>query len=206
MILGITGGVGAGKSTVLAYLAKKYGARILELDRVAEMLQRPGGACYENMLKLLRAYAASSGREEDILLEDGSFDRSAVASLVFGDRKLLGQLNGIIHPAVREYVEAQIRNVSPQELTVIEAALLLEERYDEICDEIWYIYASEEARRERLKKSRGYTDDKITGIMNSQKSDAYFREHCAFVVDNSSDDVENTFKQIDKGLSLHGIL
>lgn len=207
MILGITGGVGAGKSTVLAYLAQSYGAKVLELDRVAEKLQQPGGACYEDMLRLLRPYAAAAGREEDILLEDGKFDRKAVAALVFGDKKLLEQLNGIIHPAVREYVTDRVRSASPQELTVIESALLLdEERYDEMCDEIWYIYAPEEVRRERLRKSRGYSDDKITSIMNSQKSDAFFREHCEFIVDTSSNDVEIMYRQIDKGLSLHGIL
>ena len=207
MILGITGGVGAGKSTVLAYLAQNYGAKVLELDRVAEELQQPGGACYEDMLRLLRPYAAAAGREEDILLEDGKFDRKAVAALVFGDKKLLEQLNGIIHPAVREYVTDCVRSASPQELTVIESALLLdEERYDEMCDEIWYIYAPEEVRRERLRKSRGYSDDKITNIMNSQKSDAFFREHCEFIVDTSSNDVEIMYRQIDKGLSLHGIL
>ena len=206
MVLGITGGVGAGKSTVLSYLERRYGARLLELDRVAEQLQKPGGACYEDMLRLLRPHAGAAGREISLLLEDGSFNRGAVASLVFSDRELLEKLNGIIHPAVRKYVEELLARVSPRELTVIEAALLLEERYDEICDEIWYIYASEDARRKRLRESRGYTDEKITGIMNSQKSDAYFREHCAFVIDNSSDDMENTFKQIDKGLSLHGIL
>ncbi len=206
MILGITGGVGAGKTTVLTYLAQRYGARILELDRVAEKLQKPGAACYEDMLKLLRTYTETAGMKGQLLQKDGSFDRSAVAALVFADRALLEKLNGIIHPAVRRYVAEQVKNSAPGELTVIEAALLLEERYDEICDEIWYIYASEEVRRERLKNSRGYTDEKITGILKNQKSDAYFREHCAFVVDNSSDDVENTFRQIDKGLSLHGIL
>ena len=89
---------------------------------------------------------------------------------------------------------------------VIEAALLLEEHYDQICDEIWYVYTQESVRRQRLQESRGYSDEKITQMMKTQLPDAYFREHCQFVVDNSSDNVENTYEQIDEGLRKHGIL
>jgi dephospho-CoA kinase len=205
MILGITGGVGAGKTTVLTYLAQRYGARILELDRVAEKLQKPGAACYEDMLKLLRTYTETAGMKGQLLQKDGSFDRSAVAALVFADRALLEKLNGIIHPAVRRYVAEQVKNSAPGELTVIEAALLLEERYDEICDEIWYIYADEDTRRRRLKSSRGYSDERITSMIQSQRSDDSFRALCALAIDNSSENVQNTFWQLDRALALRDI-
>ncbi len=204
MILGITGGVGAGKTTVLTYLAQRYGARILELDRVAEKLQKPGAACYEDMLKLLRTYTETAGMKGQLLQKDGSFDRSAVAALVFADRALLEKLNGIIHPAVRRYVAEQVKNSAPGELTVIEAALLLEERYDEICDEIWFVYAEESVRRERLKKSRGYTDEKISDMLASQRSDESYRACCSLTIDNSSENIENTYRQLDEALGERG--
>lgn len=199
-VLGITGGVGAGKSTVLAYLAERYSARVIQCDEAARRLQEPGGPCYGPMAELFGP---------GILLEDGQFDRKKIAELVFSDSRLLKELNGIVHPAVKRYVTQEIeqeKSGGSAPLLVIEAALLLEERYDLLCDEIWYIYAKEPARRRRLKASRGYSDEKISGIMAAQQRDEYFREHCQFVVDNSSDNVENTYEQIDKGLREHGIL
>ncbi len=199
-VLGITGGVGAGKSTVLEYLEERYSARVIQCDEAAKQLQEPGGLCYEPMVRLFGP---------QVLLADGSFDRKKIADLVFSDRELREKLNGIVHPGVKRYVTKEMekaRSSGQVSLLVIEAALLLEERYDLLCDEIWYIHTREEARRRRLKASRGYSDEKINRIMAAQKPDEYFREHCQFVVDNSSDNVENTYEQIDKGLREHGIL
>ena len=199
-VLGITGGVGAGKSTVLSYLEKRYGARVILCDDVARMLQEPGEACYEPMKELLG---------EDVLRMDGSFDRKLVAERVFADGEMLKKLNGIVHPAVKKYVMDEIDEADRAgtvSLMVVEAALLLEDHYDLLCDEIWYIYTENGARIRRLQESRGYSEERIRHMMKSQKPDGFFREHCQFVVDNSSDSVENTYEQIDKGLKEHGFL
>lgn len=199
-VLGITGGVGAGKSTILEYLKDKYHARIIQCDEAAKLLQQPQAACYQPMIELF-------GRE--VLRPDGQFDRKKIAELVFGNDDLRKRLNQIVHPAVKQYVQEEIRRLrleKEEKLVVIEAALLLEEHYDQICDEIWYVYTQESVRRQRLQESRGYSDEKITQMMKTQLPDAYFREHCQFVVDNSSDNVENTYEQIDEGLRKHGIL
>ena len=199
-VLGITGGVGAGKSTVLSYLEKRYGARVILCDDVARMLQEPGKACYEPMKELLG---------EDVLRMDGGFNRKLVAERVFADEEMLKRLNGIVHPAVKKYVTDEINKADQAgavSLMVVEAALLLEDHYDLICDEIWYIYTAPEARIRRLQESRGYSGERIRHMMKNQKSDGFFREHCQFVVDNSSDNVENTYEQIDKGLKEHGFL
>lgn len=199
-ILGITGGVGAGKSTVLSYLEKWYGARLILCDDVARILQEPGGACYEPMRVMFG---------DAFLFPDGTFDRKKIAGIVFSDGHMLGKLNAIVHPAVKKWVQNEIlriRENDPGQLIVIEAALLLEEHYDEICDEVWYIYTEEKVRRYRLQKDRGYSDEKITHMIQNQKPDAYFREYCHFTVDNSSDNMENTYEQIDKGLNTHGFL
>ncbi len=199
-VLGITGGVGAGKSTVLDYLKQRYGARVLQCDEAAKILQEPGGSCYRPMTELLG---------EDVLGRDGRFDRGKIAAMVFAQEEVLKRLNAIVHPAVKEYVVKEIHKERERRkhfLFVVEAALLLEDGYGHICDEIWYIHADERVRRQRLRESRGYSDKKITQIMSTQHTEEYFRQYCQFTVDNSGDNVENTYEQIDEGLKKHGFL
>ena len=81
----------------------------------------------------------------------------------------------------------------------IEAALLIEGGYEKICDELWYIYASEEIRRDRLKKTRGYSDERVDGIFKSQNSEEVFRAHCAVTIDTGIS-LECTKEQVDKAL------
>ena len=94
-----------------------------------------------------------------------------------------------MHPKVREAVEerlAALRTAGFDGYVLIEAALLLEAGYQEICDELWYVYAPEKVRRERLKRNRGYTDEKIDSIMGQQASEALFFKQCDFVLYNDS--------------------
>ena len=84
-------------------------------------------------------------------------------------------------------------------LLVLEAALLIEEHYDEICDELWYIYTSREVRRERLKASRGYSDAGVDRIFASQLSEEQYRSHCSEVIDNNGA-LEETLAQIEEAL------
>ena len=199
-ILGITGGVGAGKSTILAYLSKKYQARVIELDKAAHLCMQPGTDCFDRIVNTF-------GRE--ILTEDGSICRPALSKIVFADRSKVEELNRIVHPAVKNYIREEIQKETEKgsaPFIVLEAALLLEDHYDEICDEIWYIYVEDEVRIARLSSSRGYTPEKTRAVLKNQKSDKEFRRFCQLVIDNSSDNVENTYKQIDRGLGTHGFL
>ncbi len=195
-VLGITGGVGCGKSTVLAYLKECYGAYLIECDQIARELQEAGGVCVPPMTELLG---------ERIVKEDGTIDRQEIARMVFADRSLLEELNGIVHPAVKARVRELIRQQRECRLIVIEAALLLDDHYDEICDEIWYIYADEDTRRKRLKSSRGYTDERITQMFRSQRTDESFRALTQVTIDNSSDNIQNAFGQLDRELALRGV-
>ena len=195
-VLGITGGVGSGKSTVLEYLRESYGAYLIECDDVGRKLQEPGETCYRPMIELC-------GRQ--VVKEDNSIDRRAVAQMVFGDSRLREELNAIVHPAVKERVNQLITEHQDSPLIVVEAALLLDDHYDEICDEIWYIYADEDTRRRRLKDSRGYTDERITQMFRSQRADESFRALCALTIDNSSENVQNTFWQLDNALARRDI-
>jgi dephospho-CoA kinase len=99
---------------------------------------------------------------------------------------------------VRREAEAE-RKKGECSVLVLEAALLIEEHYDEICDEIWYIYTDEAIRRERLKASRGYTDEKIDMIFLSQLGEAAYRRNSSIVIDNNGTPQE-AFAQIEEAL------
>jgi len=199
-VLGITGGVGAGKSTVLDYLNRRYHARIIQADHVAHLLMEPGQAVYYRIVETF-----GSG----ILRGDQTVDRQKLGKLVFDDQNKLMKLNNLVHPAVKEYIANEIareRKEGKVPFVAVEAALLIEDHYETICDELWYIYAEEDVRRKRLLTSRSYSYSKSDSIMKNQLPDEIFRESCQFVVDNSSEIVQNTFEQIDKGLKEHGFM
>lgn len=192
--IGITGGVGAGKSEILSYLGKKTGVRVMLADEIAHELMEVGTDCY----KCLR----QTFNDEDIWNSDGSFNREKLAKVIFSDKLKRDIMNSMVHPAVKEYVIRQQEYEKERgelSLLVLEAALLIEEHYDKICDELWYIYTSEENRRDRLKASRGYSDEKIDNIFKSQLSEEEYRKYCAVVINNNGS-VEVAFEQIDKAL------
>ena len=192
--IGITGGVGAGKSAILSYLAEKPKIKVMLADEIAHDLMEPGTECYKQIVEQFAGL--------DIVTDSGVFDRVKLAQVIFSDDKRREQMNGIVHPAVKEFVQNQYaleKEKNELELLVLEAALLIEEDYGEICDELWYIYTSEENRRKRLKESRGYTDEKIDNIFKSQLSETEFRASTQVTIDNNGD-LEETMKQIEKAL------
>lgn len=195
-IIGITGGVGSGKSRVLSYLEEKYGAVICQADHVAWDLQKPGEKCYQAIVEYFGTC---------ILNADKTINRKKLGEFVFGNETPLSVLNAIMHPAVNEEIRKRIEigKISQAKYFVIEAALLIEENYDEICDELWYIYTSEAVRRVRLKESRQYSDEKIDAIISAQLAEKVFRTSCQRVIDNSAD-FENTVAQIDDIMKLLG--
>lgn len=192
-VLGITGGVGSGKSEVLRYLEEEYGACVCRMDETAKELQRSGTECFRQII----AHFGSR-----VLGSDGELDRTELGRMVFSDREELRALNDIVHPAVFQRVSEDIRQKRAEgnRLYVVEAALL-PETGGELCDELWYIYTDECVRRERLKTSRGYTDEKITGMIASQPAEERFRAVCTVVIDNSGD-FEDTKRQIGEKLKL----
>ena len=191
-IIGITGGVGSGKSRVLSYLEEVYSCVICQADHVAWELQKPGETGYEEIVKHFG---------ETVLNTDRTINRPALGEIVFSDESELLALNAIMHPAVKKKIREIIldEQVKGTELFVLEAALLIEERYDEICDELWYIYTEESVRRERLKESRGYTDEKIDYMIKTQLSEELFRKKCKVVIDNSKN-FEYTCVQIQEAI------
>ena len=192
-VIGITGGVGAGKSEILKYLKEKHGAVVIEADKVGHLLMEPGGACYYSIVEKFGS---------SILNGDQTINRGKLGTIVFADAELLNALNKIIHPRVKSHIVSEIakeRAYHRTELFVVEAALLLEDHYDVICDELWYIDTDADIRAKRLRETRGYDDEKIAGIMANQMSPEEFRNACQAVIDNSGD-LAGTYEQIDRQL------
>ncbi len=178
IVIGITGGAGAGKSLVLEYLSRRHKAVVCQADLIARKLQEPGGECYA---EIVREFG------EGILLGDGALDRRKLADLIFSDPDARRRINKIVHPAVKRRIQAMAEEERRKNTFcfVIESALLLDDGYDAICDEIWYIYADEGQRRERLRASRNYSAKKSEAVFASQLTDSAFRKKCDRVIDNS---------------------
>ena len=189
-VIGITGGVGAGKSEVIKMISSMRECFVVLADDLAKSLEKRGEVCYEPLVELLG---------EAILGDDGEIDSRKMAGVIFseGGNDKLEAVNAIVHPAVKKRILELIdaKRQEGCEYFILEAALLIEDHYDSIVDEMWYIYAPEQIRRQRLKCSRGYGDEKIDEIMKNQLSDSNFREHCSIVIDNGVS-LENTRRQL----------
>lgn len=188
-IIGITGGVGAGKTQVLSYIEAHYRCRIIRADEAAHLLYEPGQACYGRLVGLLG---------QQVINADQTINKKKMAGMIFRDQKLLQGVNEIVHPAVKKYILEQIayeREKGEADYFFIEAALLIEEQYDKIADELWYIHADEAVRERRLAESRHYSAQKTADIMRGQLSETEFRKHCKIVILNNGD-LEETYRQI----------
>ncbi|MBO4390660.1 MAG: dephospho-CoA kinase [Lachnospiraceae bacterium] len=170
IVIGLTGGVGSGKSAVTGILEKEHGAKIIIADQVSHDLMQPGTDTYEKVAAILPKEAFG---------EDGLIDNKGMAGAIFRDEELLKKVNGIIHPdvirAITEEVEALKTSEDPPPYIVIETALIVPGALDEWCDTIWYVYVPQEIRIDRLMSSRNYTREKCLSIMASQPSEDDYR-------------------------------
>ena len=183
-MIGITGGVGCGKSTVLNLIKENFNALIIMADDVAKDLMKKGKKGYDETT--------------------GEIDRPKLASVIFSNPNKRIVLNSIIHPVVKKEIVSMITQAkidNKYDYIFVEAALLLDDHYNVFCDETWYIYADEDSRRKRLKESRGYSDEKIDGIIKSQLGEEEFKKGCDIVVDNSGN-INDTYAQLVKLLQM----
>ena len=188
-MIGITGGVGAGKTQILEYMNSKYGATICQTDAVGKKLQKKGTKCFEDIVECFGT---------KILDEKGELDREKLAAIVFTDNDKLAKLNAIVHPAVWEEVEKKVAKEKRKNtnLFIIESALLIETHYDKMCDEVWYVYVDAVTRKKRLVYARGYDPRKVDDIIAAQLPKDEFMKHCDRVIDNSNI-FEETQMQLD---------
>ncbi len=177
-VIGITGGVGSGKSLVLEYLKENYPCRIYIADKIANDIKEPGSKINEKLVELLG---------DEILNEDGSVNKPVMAAKMFASEELTKKVNEIIHPAVKDYLVDSIESAKKDEnikYVFIEAALLIEAGYKDILDEIWYVRRPSDERFKSLSDSRGYTLEKTKSIMDKQLSDGDFAKNSDRIIEN----------------------
>ena len=170
-VIGITGGVGFGKSHVCKLIAKHLGYPVIDSDSISRKQMEPGGPVLKKVLETFgREYAN----------EDGTLNRSKLASLVFQDEEKLLALSAITHPAVIEEIQETIRGYAKKHIpfVFVESALACSAGYRSFCDELWVVTAPEPVRRYRLKKGRGYTDERISSLFSEQLSEAELKKLC----------------------------
>ncbi|MFP5318091.1 MAG: dephospho-CoA kinase [Acidimicrobiia bacterium] len=145
-MLGLTGGIGAGKSTVAAMLAER-GAVVIDTDEVARDVVEPGGLAYDQVVRRF-------GRE--VLDEHGRIDRSRLAEAAFADDRARADLNAVVHPAVESVVEQRLRELDrPGRVVVLQVPLLVEAGWHRLVDRIVVVDCPEEVAVRRLVDLRG---------------------------------------------------
>ena len=179
MYLGLTGGIGSGKSTAARMFAD-LGAIVVDADAIAKEVLEPGQVGYESVV---------NNFGEEILDSSGNIDRVVLAGKVFGDTTKLKELEEIVHPAVANKV-AQIRESLPAgSIIIYDTPLLIEKSLQQQFDQVIVVLAPEALRTQRLL-ARGLAQNDIIARMSNQATDEQRREIANYVIDNSSTLVE----------------
>lgn len=181
MMIGLTGGIGSGKSTVAALLAEQ-GAMVIDADRVAHEVYLPGAAGHDLILKRFGG---------EVLASDGTVDRVRLGSIVFDDEEALQDLNAIIHPLVRQEVAQRLLQVSaenPDAIVVVEAALMTETGWTGSSGnsgEVWTVIADPDVVIERLVDLRGMDPNDALLRIKAQASNEQRRKFATTVIENN---------------------
>ena len=193
LTLGLTGNLGAGKTTV-AGMFQKLGAKVLNADRMAHELIEPNGACFKAVVRFF-------GEE---ILTDGKIDHKKLARIVFNDSKKLARLNKIIHPKVIQQISKQLVSLRAQRSEakqsfniVIEAALLIESGLHKFVDEIIVVKANRRLQLERILKQRGILKQDALQRLKMQMGIQEKIKFADIVIDNRGN-LNQTEKQVEE--------
>lgn len=188
-IIGITGGVGSGKSTISEILEKQYHAFLINTDQIAHMLMQKDMISYNLIVEYFG---------ESILNQSKEIDRGLLGKIVYQNPLKLKQLNSFTHPYVMKYVAdlIQIKKNEKTNLLCIETALPIEAGLKDFCDEVWYVSVPEDARKSRLLESRDYSEQKIDTIFKRQISEDEYRKISTHIINNNCS-IERLMEQIE---------
>ncbi len=176
-VIGLTGGIGAGKSLVAEVLGG-LGARVIDADKVGHEVYAPGTEGF-------RAVVAAFGAE--VVGEDGQIDRARLGEKVFGNAAELQKLTAIVHPLIRQMVDDRItaaRQDPEVRVVVLEAAILLDSGWDAVTDEVWVVVADRSTIRQRLAEARGLSEAEVDARAAKQMSDEERRSRADVLVQN----------------------
>lgn len=189
-IIGLTGGIATGKTTVAAYLAAAYGLPILDADLYARAAVAPGS---EGLAKIRDRYGP------ELLLADGSLDRQRLGEIVFNDLQERQWLEAQIHPQVRDRLQRDAEKLSQAAVIVMVIPLLFEAEMTDLVTEIWVVTCREDQQRQRLIQRNHLTLEQAMARINSQMTLAEKITQAAIVLDNSGS-LAALQQQIDRAM------
>jgi dephospho-CoA kinase len=182
--IGLTGGIGTGKSVVANVLAE-HGAVILNADHVGHEVYAPGGPAYDEVI-------AEFGRE--VVAEDGSIDRKKLGPIVFSSPEKLARLNAITHPRMKEMMRSKLAEVAGDgvEVAVLEAALLFDAGWDDLTDEVWVTVVDAETAARRASERSGIPVEQVLERIQKAQMASEERIRRSDVVIDTSGTLEDT--------------
>ena len=179
LVVGITGGMGSGKSTVARIFSERYGIPVYEADAEAKkVMHRP-----DVRRKIQDAFGAET-------YVDGKLDTGYLAGLVFGNEKRLKKLESIVHPEVRKDFAGWLQRQKDVPYVILENAILFKSGMDKLCDFVVYVRADKEHRIRRVKQRDGISEAAIEKRLKHQSADNFFIKKSHFVLNNNDSIVQ----------------
>lgn len=202
LLLGITGGAGSGKTTIVELIQATAPTVFLHCDAIAHELMQPGGASYEVLVKEYGEQILMDVPEKNIIRPISRAKLAETAMTTEASRK---RLNSLTHPLVQKKVEEELARLTEEKyrgVVVIEAALLIEAGYKSICDTVWYVHAPLADRIRRMKEKRGYSEEKISAILAGQLSEEEFLANADVVIENPDRPKEEAKQILSKKIAV----
>ena len=175
--IGLTGGIGTGKSLVTSFL-QEQGANVINADLLGHEAYLPGTVGFEQVV---------SEFGEDIVGEDGHVDRQKLGPIVFSDQSNMDRLNAIMHPLIKDMIQTQLDDVEGkgQLIAIVEAAVLIEAGWESLFDEVWVVTADEEEIISRLASRNGLSREDSQKRINSQMTSIERSAHGDVIINNT---------------------
>ncbi|OQY39757.1 dephospho-CoA kinase [Candidatus Atribacteria bacterium 4572_76] len=192
MIIGLTGGIVSGKSTV-ALMFKDLGAKIVDADKLGHSVILPHEPAWEKIVKIFG---------KDVLQNDLTIDREKLGKIVFANQSLLKKLNDITHPEITKIIKKEIdslknKTYNQKKILIIDAALIYEAKIDRLMDKIIVVYIDEDEQIKRLIKRNNLSKDEALQRIKSQMPMKEKVKMADYVIDNSNS-LDKTKKQVEK--------
>jgi dephospho-CoA kinase len=196
LIIGLTGGIATGKSTVARMLVER-GALLVDADQIAREVVQPGSTLLAEI-----AHVFAVDEQLNILNSDGTLDRKKLGEYIFDHADAKQKLEALIHPAIRNQILSQMNALAtqhPESLVIVDIPLLFESKYDRIFDQVIVVYVPREVQIQRLMERDGLSEEQAQQRIFAQMSIEEKRQLATVVIDNRAD-LAHTEQQIDQFL------
>lgn len=189
LTIGVTGGIGSGKSSVVSLLAA-HGIPVIDADKLGHRAYLPGTSCFATIVR-------SFG--ESIIGEDGTINRRQLGPIVFSDRSKMELLNSIVWPEIRALIQQEMQEYKRKgsEIIVVEAAVMIEAGWYDLFDQVWLVTTDEEIAINRLMARNGLSRDQAVVRLRNQPSDVIRQQYAHRVIVNNGS-VEDLEAEVNK--------